>query len=1321
MPSSMLFAVNNEGRVFGLSTNGTKWREFPYLGLDFKHLSAVPNFLWAVGGDRQIYVHVHGLDIPIKVKEEAYENQRWYPLDGFSKRLLPTDRYQFSSEDGLIDRNRENIRVPSMAWQWEGDWYIETVMNGEPLDHDGWTYAVDFPATYYSTQQWTSCVRRRKWVRSRKYCAMNSWCAIAPLHKDPTQEPFIDVSVGGQSMNDNQGALQVWAVTAHGRVMWRNGVSIISPEGSRWNAVPMPAGCEVKNISCGATGLVWAVLWSGKALVRTGVSLKTPMGEGWLEVESPDEEVKLIQVSVGVNSVWAVTADRRVWFRKGIKGETAASDELARGSGWVEMVGDMSLVSVAPNDQVFAVGVDDRSLYFRVGVTPAELTGKRWKCLQAAVQLSRTSSTSSYVHVRQHHSTASLNNSSGSVESIDWLETSRSAPTSLKIQPVWQKPVQPRSLPASEGSVEEPYLLDSLTLHFSENREEKPQRKLTAWSPIRSVGSLLGLEAKIDTDPHADWDGVVYPERETICEPGWFQADTLWSCVEAGALSLNVQHLPNWFVENTSSDGLETAPWRSKILGELKRVNSRASAGFDNYEIAIEMTSCVKSIECRCCLAGQKLPIFEDCILQLEWVGSNSVTVDTASLSVLSLDKKLTMCQLSLSEVVCISSASEPGCPRIAIHTVDTTTKSLIPLRLQFSGDVDHDDWIAYLSSIHAKMFSLESAPSDCSIWATTQLGDVYVFDHSTIKKQQATSGCLYKTDLSCKQVLSCGIPWEHSLNNGFPPDSVLTITGFISDNVERFSVNFDCESESLIALHFNPRFKEKCVVRNSFENGSWGNEEREGILTLNPGGDFDISFQCQEDGFKILLNGMVFTYFEHRIPPQKITTLRMIGNIELHSVVYESKEVIVPLNEMVWKQIGGHLVVVETCSSGVTWGISADNTPYVYTAGWGGAFLGGLQQTSFGIHPMTDTYCCYVYENQRWNPLSGFTSRGLPTDRPMWSDSTGHHKRSKETTRLLSMHWQWITDWAIDFKTPGGVDAEGWQYAVDFSTSYHARKHLTDYVRRRRWIRKCKLTTSGPWAEVGNSKVIDISLQESAGFDAVYVWAVGFNGDALFRKGVTSNNPMGDNWEHIPCDQALFSISCGFFNQVWAVTRNGSLYWRFGITASNPKGDVWEIVEPPKGSQMKKVSVARWAVWALDNDGHLFVRREVTPVFPEGTHWQSIPNIGCDSYVDISASGDEVWVIISEGMICRRTGVSCENPAGSSWDKGLKANWQYISVRSYTSKTLPRNRFFTQSESRENKKYSLVKQDFGKFIEHSVNFPRFLFNVLRYLYPRTK
>lgn len=40
-----------------------------------------------------------------------------------------------------------------------------------------------------------------------------------------------------------------------------------------------------------------------------------------------------------------------------------------------------------------------------------------------------------------------------------------------------------------------------------------------------------------------------------------------------------------------------------------------------------------------------------------------------------------------------------------------------------------------------------------------------------------------------------------------------------------------------------------------------------------------------------------------------------------------------------------------------------------------------------------------------------------------------------------------------VDFHTPGGVDRDGWQYAVDFPASYHAKKNFTDYVRRRRWF----------------------------------------------------------------------------------------------------------------------------------------------------------------------------------------------------------------------------------------------------------------------------
>jgi tectonin beta-propeller repeat-containing protein 1 len=60
--------------------------------------------------------------------------------------------------------------------------------------------------------------------------------------------------------------------------MWRKGVSTTSPEGTRWNAIPTPSGCEVKHINCGPTGLVWAVVWGGKCIVRIGVNGGTPMG-----------------------------------------------------------------------------------------------------------------------------------------------------------------------------------------------------------------------------------------------------------------------------------------------------------------------------------------------------------------------------------------------------------------------------------------------------------------------------------------------------------------------------------------------------------------------------------------------------------------------------------------------------------------------------------------------------------------------------------------------------------------------------------------------------------------------------------------------------------------------------------------------------------------------------------------------------------------------------------------------------------------------------------------------------------------------------------
>ena len=64
----------------------------------------------------------------------------------------------------------------------------------------------------------------------------------------------------------------------------------------------------------------------------------------------------LYHVAVGENSVWAVSRDHRVWVRNGIRGSGSGDNEsLAKGSKWVEMVGNMHMISVGPKDQIVGI------------------------------------------------------------------------------------------------------------------------------------------------------------------------------------------------------------------------------------------------------------------------------------------------------------------------------------------------------------------------------------------------------------------------------------------------------------------------------------------------------------------------------------------------------------------------------------------------------------------------------------------------------------------------------------------------------------------------------------------------------------------------------------------------------------------------------------------------------------------------------------------------------------------------------------------------------------------------------------------------------
>ena len=70
-------------------------------------------------------------------------------------------------------------------------------------------------------------------------------------------------------------------------------------------------------------------------------------------MESPGNDYRLSQASVGMNVVWAVSREGKVWFRKNIQANEASSDDsAATGTSWIEMVGEMGMISVGVNDQV---------------------------------------------------------------------------------------------------------------------------------------------------------------------------------------------------------------------------------------------------------------------------------------------------------------------------------------------------------------------------------------------------------------------------------------------------------------------------------------------------------------------------------------------------------------------------------------------------------------------------------------------------------------------------------------------------------------------------------------------------------------------------------------------------------------------------------------------------------------------------------------------------------------------------------------------------------------------------------------------------------
>ncbi|XP_008397724.1 galectin-8 [Poecilia reticulata] len=130
-------------------------------------------------------------------------------------------------------------------------------------------------------------------------------------------------------------------------------------------------------------------------------------------------------------------------------------------------------------------------------------------------------------------------------------------------------------------------------------------------------------------------------------------------------------------------------------------------------------------------------------------------------------------------------------------------------------------------------------------------------------------------------------LPYKGSILKGLNPGQHITIKGQVSMYPHSFTVNLCNSKMENIALHLNPRMKSGVFIRNSYLDGSWGQEERElPFFPFSPGEYFEILLLCQPHQFKLAVNGSHLFEFRHRVQDlSSIDQLEIMGDLELNDV----------------------------------------------------------------------------------------------------------------------------------------------------------------------------------------------------------------------------------------------------------------------------------------------------------------------------------------------------------------------------------------------------------------------------------------------------
>ncbi|KAI2666944.1 Galectin-4 [Labeo rohita] len=137
------------------------------------------------------------------------------------------------------------------------------------------------------------------------------------------------------------------------------------------------------------------------------------------------------------------------------------------------------------------------------------------------------------------------------------------------------------------------------------------------------------------------------------------------------------------------------------------------------------------------------------------------------------------------------------------------------------------------------------------------------------------------KVELNLVAFQHAKVPYKSVIHGGLHAGKVIIVQGFIPSQPYRIVISL--RHKHGIAFDYSPRFDQNVVVRNTYEDGIWGTEERSEPMPFKKGEPMLVTIFCGQHEYEVFVNGEKAHTYNHRFTKlEEIDVLDIRGDVQL-------------------------------------------------------------------------------------------------------------------------------------------------------------------------------------------------------------------------------------------------------------------------------------------------------------------------------------------------------------------------------------------------------------------------------------------------------